>query len=295
MFEKLLQKRAIILFASGVIFLFLVWGIAPPSNFPTGSIATVTEGSGLYSLAESLEEERFIRSPFWFRTVATLLGGERNMKAGQYYFERPQSSIAIAWRIVRGDHRIETVKLTIPEGFTVKKISSLFDDGKFFFFDNDSFEKHAPEGYLFPDTYFVPITATASTTIKLLRDNFVKKIFPVMPEVELSKRSLEEIITMASLIEGEANNQTDRIMVSDVLWKRLKLGMPLQVDVEMKTYEFQGLPESPINNPGLLSIKAALHPTTTPYLYYLTGTDEKMHYARTFDEHQNNITKYLRP
>ena len=69
--------------------------------------------------------------------------------------------------------------------------------------------------------------------------------------------------------------------------------MPLQVDVEMNTYEFPGLPESPINNPGLLSIKASLHPTTTPYLYYLTGKDGKMRYAKTFDEHKKNIIKYL--
>ncbi|MBI2086922.1 MAG: endolytic transglycosylase MltG [Candidatus Zambryskibacteria bacterium] len=265
----------------------------PPQSFPTGSIITVPEGAGLYSLSKLLEEENVIRSPFWFRTVSILLRGEKEMKAGQYYLNRSQSTFGLAWRIFRGDHRIETVKLTIPEGFTVNKISALFDNEKFSFFDNDLFERIAPEGYLFPDTYFVPVTATASSTIKLFRDNFTKKVFPVMPEIELSGRTLEEIIIVASLIEGEANNQEDREMVSDVLWKRLKLGMPLQVDVETKTYEFQGLPERPINNPGLLSIQATLHPTTTPYLYYLTGDNGQMYYSRTFDEHVAKKQQYI--
>ena len=286
-------KKIIILFPVGVIFLFLIWGIAPPSNFPKGAIVTIREGDHLGELSRALEHEHVINSSFWLRSISTLLGGERRMKAGQYYFERPQSVIGVAWRIMRGDYRIKTIKVTIPEGFTVEKISALFEK-EFNSFDNRTFERQAPEGYLFPDTYFVSVTATASSTIKLLHDNFVRKIFPVMPEVETSGKTLEEIITMASLIEGETNNQVDREIVSGILWKRINLNMPLQVDVEMKTYEFAGLPQFPINNPGMLSIQAALRPTTTSYLYYLTGKDGKMHYAKTFDEHQTNIRAYLR-
>ena len=287
------ERRKFYPFALIFLLILIAWGIAPPGRFPTGSIVTVPEGSSLSSLANNLKEQRVIRSPFWFRTISIVLRGERSMKAGQYYLDKPENTVRIAWRIFSGNYRVENVKVTVPEGFTVSKISALFDQ-KFVFFDNDIFEALAPEGYLFPDTYFIPVTANATGTIKLLRDNFVRKIFPVMPEVELSGRELKDIITMASLIEAEANNQTDRELVSNILWKRLKIGMPLQVDSEMGTYEFQGLPESPINNPGLLSIKAAIHPTTTPYLYYLTGNDGKMHYAKTFDEHQTNITKYLR-
>ncbi|MSR87776.1 MAG: endolytic transglycosylase MltG [Candidatus Zambryskibacteria bacterium] len=288
-----LRRKQAGLFALGfVILILLIWGFIPPRYFPVGSIVDVPEGAGLYSLSLKLKEDGVIRSPFWFRIVSIILRGERDMKAGQYYLSKPESSLTIAWRIFHGDEQIEMVKLTIPEGFTLENISSLFDE-RFPLFDHAVFEMTAPEGYLFPDTYFVPVTATATSIIKLLQENFSRKISPVMPEVELSGKKIEEIITMASLIEGETNNQLDREMVSSVLWKRIKLDMPLQVDVEMKTYEFQGLPEVPINNPGILSIQAALHPTTTPYLYYLTGKDGKMHYARTFDEHQNNIAKYL--
>lgn len=276
----------------GLAFVFLAWGVSAPRDFPRGKIVSVPEGSGLYSVGQLLEKENVIRSPFWFRAVSIILGGERRLQAGQYYLSRPEPVTLVAWRILHGRYDIDTVKVTVPEGFTIAKISALFDE-RFPYFDNKSFERVAPEGYLFPDTYFMAVTATATGTVKIMRDNFLRKIFDVMPEIEKSGRSLEEIVTMASLIEGEANNQPDRVLVSSILWKRLKIGMPLQVDVEKKTYEFQGLPERPINNPGLLSIQAALHPTTTPYLYYLTGNDGKMHYAKTFEEHKANIQKYL--
>lgn len=265
----------------------------PPKEFPTGNIITVEEGSGLHTLTMNLKEHKVIRSPFWFRAFAIMLGGERDMKAGEYYLEKPQGPFVLAWRILHGKYDIESLKITVPEGFTVEKISKLFDD-RFPHFDNQYFESVAPEGYLFPDTYFVPVTATASSTIKIMRDNFIRKIFTVMPDIEKSGKTTEEIIVMASLIEGETNTQEDREIVSGILWKRLKIGMPLQVDVEMKTYEFPGLPKEPINNPGLNSIKAAIHPTTTPYLYYLTGDDGKMYYSKTFDEHVEKKLKYIR-
>lgn len=287
------KKKVYVFLLAIVLFAVAAWTIAPPADFPKGSIIAVPEGLGLYLLSQRLREEGVIRSPFWFRASVIMLGGERDMKAGEYYFSRPQNPFVVAWRMFRGDYQIETVKLTVPEGFTVRDISVLFDS-RFPSFNNALFERIAPEGYLFPDTYFVPITATASSTTKLLRDNFIRKIFPVMPEVELSKHSLEEIITMASLLEAEAKTQLDREIASGILWKRLKLGMPLQVDSEMGTYEFAGLPEKPINSPGLVSIQAAIHPTTTPYLYFLTGKDGNMHYAKTFDEHVINKQKYLR-
>ncbi|MBI2674078.1 MAG: endolytic transglycosylase MltG [Candidatus Zambryskibacteria bacterium] len=280
------------LLAGIILFIVASFFTTPPLAFPSGAMITVPEGTELYSLAEKLREERAIRSPFWFRATAILLGGERAMKAGQYLMSGPQNVFTIAWRIFRGDYDVETIKLTIPEGFNVLKISSLFDD-RFKFFDRENFVALAPEGYLFPDTYFIPVTATASSTIKLMNDNFTRKISSTLPEIKSSGRILEEIIIIASLLEAETQTKEDREMASDILWKRLDMGMPLQVDSETSTYKFVGLPKNPINNPGLVSIKAALHPTPTPYLYFLTGKDGKMHYAKTFDEHKKNIAQYL--
>lgn len=276
-----------------VLFLTSFWQIVPPFSFPSDSIITIPEGVGLHKLAEELHKDKVIRSPFWFRMTAIMLGGERLMRAGQYYMSRPQNTFVIAWRVFHGDHDIETVKITIPEGFTASKIVELFDD-RFPFFSDESFVSEAPEGYLFPDTYFVPVTITSSSTIKLFSDNFTRKISPILVDIEASGKTLEQIIIMASLLEAEAKTKADREMASDILWKRLKLGMPLQVDSEMGTYEFIGLPERPINNPGLVSIGAAIHPTTTPYLYFLTGDDGAMHYSRTFDEHVAKKLKYIK-
>ena len=277
--------RLYIFYFFALILVLFLWRISPPVSFPTGDIITVPEGLGLHELGALLEEDEVIRSSFWFRIAAIVLGGERDMKAGQYNMSRPQNSFRVAWRIVQGRHDIETVKLTIPEGFSNSEISDLFDE-RFQFFDHEAFLKFAREGYLFPDTYFIPVTATASSTIKLLTDNFERKTKDL--------KITEEIIIMASLLEGEAKLEDERKLASGILWKRLKIGMPLQVDIERKTYEFPGLPKAPINNPGLVSIKAALNPTTSPYLYFLTDNTGKMHYAKSFDEHKTNIDKYLR-
>ncbi len=269
-----------------------LWTMSAPSDFPRGRIINISEGMGLQDIGTVLEANNLIRSQFWFRAFSIMLGGERRMKAGEYYFAKADNAFHIAWRIENGDHKIETVKVTIPEGFTTLEISEKFDK-QFVFFDNDLFEARAQEGYLFPDTYFIPITATATSTIRFMRENFDEKVGSLLSDIAKNKKTLKDVVIMASLIEAEANNQNDREIVAGILWKRLKIGMPLQVDAEMGTYEFQGLPATPINNPGLLAIKAATYGTTTPYLYYLTGKDGKMHYARTFDEHKNNIAKYL--
>lgn len=286
----MLESRLFIIVA--VLFVSCYWFTAPPLSFPTDSVITVPEGAGLYELSGELKEDNVIRSPFWFRVIAIVLGGERNMKAGQYRMSHQQNVFIIAWRVFHGDHGIETLKLTIPEGFTIEKILTLFDN-RFTFFDHESFKTLAPEGYLFPDTYFIPVIATASSTIKLLRDNFSRQVLQILPEIESSGKTLEEVITLASLLEAEVMSKEDREIVSGILWKRLSMGMPLQVDSELSTYESVGLPSRPINNPGLVSIEAAIHPTSTAYFYFLTDKDGNPHYAKTFDEHKINKAKYL--
>ena len=282
------------LFALGTSLVVLcLWFTAPPLSFPTDSIVTIPEGVGFYELAKKLEQDRVIRSPLSFRVVATIIGGEREMKAGQYQMSRPQNALIIAWRMSHGDYDIETIKLTIPEGFTVEEISALFDD-RFESFDHDIFVTEAREGYLFPDTYFVPVTATASSTISLLENNFDRMIFNLLAEIEDSGHSLDDIVKMASILESEVKSEEDKRIVSGILWKRLRLNMPLQVDSDPDTYKHIGFPPRPISNPGLESIKAALRPTATPYLYFLTGDDGTTHYSLTFDEHVTKKLKYIK-
>jgi len=313
--DFLKEKRIRIFIISYLCFVLYIWAIVPLSSFPSGSIITVQDGVGLYTLANHLNEDKVIRSPFWFRMFAMTFGGERAMKAGQYYMAGPENTPMIAWRILHGNYRVETVRLTIPEGFTVKKIANLFDD-RFPFFDKKEFEAKAHEGYLFPDTYFVPVTATASSTLKMFSDNFDKKIATISSDLEKSDKTLDEILTMASILEGESSDHENMRIVSGILWKRIDIGMALQVDTgfvyvngkttkdltvddlkidsPFNTYINRGLPPTPISNPGLDSIRAALNPENTPYLYFLTSDDGTMHYSKTFEEHVEKKFKYIK-
>jgi len=151
-----------------------------------------------------------------------------------------------------------------------------------------------------------------------MRANFDTNTAPLEPAIESFEQSQHvtqsDIITMASILEGEAKTTADREIVAGILWKRLTLGMPLQVDstfmyingkntyqlsaADLKidspynTYIYTGLPPTPIDNPGLDSITSAITPTTTNYLYFFSGRDGTMHYAVTYADHLKNIAKY---
>jgi UPF0755 protein len=150
------------------------------------------------------------------------------------------------------------------------------------------------EGYLFPDTYFFLTDANETDVINSMNDNFKKKMTPLLPDINTFGKTEKEIITMASIIEREAKGDADREIISGILWKRIKIGMPLQVDAAPETYKTKELPRNPIGNPGLLSIKAAIHPVSSSYLYYLHDKNGYIHYAKNFTEHQINIRKYLK-
>jgi UPF0755 protein len=310
-------KRIHIGAAIGLFLLFFYISVsAPPKDYPKDKIVTVREGAGLFEVAQTLKDEGVIRNAAWFRTIIVLLGGTKRLQSGDYYLPYTQSVYAIAERIVRGDHEIARFKVTVPEGYTDKKIASLFDS-RFDLFSRSDFLKDAEEGYMFPDTYFIGENATATSTEKLMRDNFDSRIFPLTGEIASSGHSLKDIVIMASIVQEEANTKEDMAVVAGILWKRLENGMPLQVDstltyingktsAEMtqgdlafdspyNTYVYKGLPPTPIGNPGLEALEATLRPSGTPYLYFLTGSDGRMYYARTFAEHEANIQKYIKP
>jgi len=177
---------------------------------------------------------------------------------------------------------------------------------------------------MFPDTYLIPRDATASAIVEMLLENFNKKITNAMREdAKKTGLSFEQTIILASLVEREGNSDADRPVIAGVLLNRMKLDMPLQVDATLQyalgyqpfekswwkkeltdedkkiaslynTYIHPGLPPGPIANPGLASIKAAIYPTATDYLYYIHDRTAAVHFSRTVDEHNANIEKYLR-
>ena len=275
-----------------------------PKDFPSGAAIVIEKGTGLAEISGKLKKEGFIKNKYAFALYARSLGKSKKIKYGKYLFNEPVSVFSLISRLAKGEFGFKPIKVTITEGLTIKEISELF--GGFENFDKKEFLEKTEklEGYLFPDTYlFLPFAETEQI-IGTMTDNFKKKAGDVG----------KDIVIMASLIEKEVPDSDDRKIVSGILWKRLELGMALQVDAvfpyitgkqkvlleDLKidspynTYLNKGLPPGPISNPGLDAIDAARNPKESPYLYYLSGKDSKTHFAKTFSEHLRNKEKYLK-
>lgn len=289
----------------------------PSYSFVPNTLIEIPEGASLSMIAGILEKNSIIQSPLYFSVLVTQLGKEKSIPSGVYLFSKPENIFSIAKRFAKGDHGIETVKITLPEGLTVREMSVVlakqlhaFDSASFLSLTKES------EGYLFPDTYFFFTTATSGEVYTALTENFKSKTASMLASTTREGKDWGNIITMASIIEGEAVTPEDRRIVSGILYARLKSGMRLGVDAPFayimgkgsleltmtdlatsspyNTYRNSGLPPTPINNPGLDAIDSALHPSSTPYLYYLSDKGGKMHYAKTFEEHKLNKMKFLR-
>jgi len=204
----------------------------------------------------------------------------------------------------------------IPEGATIKQIGELFEQ-EFRYFDKNAFYQltEGKEGYLFPDTYLFLETVKAYEVVNMLEDTFSEKITELLPLLKESNRSLEEVVIMASIVEKEATAEA-RQEVADILWKRLEIDMPLQVDATFvysvgrgtfditkddlrdesnlyNTYTHPGLPPTAISNPSFESLKAAATKQDTEDLFFLTGHDGEMYYAETFEGHKKNRQRHL--
>src|SRR3990167_408213 len=259
--------------------------LSAPKDFPSGAAIVIEKGTGLAEISGKLKKEGFIKNKYAFALYARSFGKSKKIKYGQYLFNESVSIFSLLSRFTKGEFGFKPVKVTVAEGLTVKKIAELLGD--FENFDKEEFlEKTGKlEGYLFPDTYlFLPFAETEQI-IGTMTDNFKKKAGDIG----------RDIVIMASLIEKEVPDSDDRKIVSGILWKRLKLGMALQVDAVFPyiTGKQKGLPPGPISNPGLDAIEAAKNPKETPYLYYLSCKDGKTRFAKTFSEHLRNKEKYL--
>jgi UPF0755 protein len=264
-----------------------------------------------------LKKSSVIRSPLFFELLVQHYEKERGILSGVYLFKTPLSVFDVAKRMVAGDRGIETLKITLAEGLSSHEMAKIFEE-KIPKFNTEEFlaSTKDKEGYLFPDTYFFFSVATSGEVVVALEENFAARTKDREEEARKLGRDWHDILTMASIIEEETATDEDRHIVSGILWKRIERGMRLQIDATFgytigkgsldltaadlksdspyNTYLHDGLPPTPISNPGLESIDAALHPTPSIYLYYLSDKDGVIHYAKTFEEHKQNRAKYLR-
>ncbi len=287
-----------------------------PTNFPNKIIFTIEKGETLGEIAKNLKKENLIKSTFWLKNSVIFLKKENNIPAGDYFFDKPIGAFNLAKRITRGDFGLQSIRITIQEGLNIFEIADLLQKN-FTKFDREEFIQLAKdkEGYLFPDTYFFAPNTKTKDFIEIMERNFEEKIKVIKDELENFGKPLDKVLTMASIVEKEASTTEARRMIAGILWKRLEIKMPLQVDVTFKyingkntyqlskkdlkidspynTYLYSGLTPTPISNPGLNAILATIQPEENDYLYFLSDKNGNMFYAESFEEHVANKNEHL--
>ena len=317
-----MEKKIILAIFVLFIFGFFFWqGIyLPKTPFGEEKLFLVEKGQSLFQIAEDLEKEGLVKNKFFFDLYVFIKGTQRKLQAGEYFLSPSESITKIAQKLISGD--IAKMVVTIPEGWTQKQIEERI---------GLKLPGENLEGFLFPDTYYLPVDVTPEKVVEIMTTNFDKKMAPFKEEIEGQGKTIFEIVIMASLLEKEVKTFEDKELVSGILWKRLENGMPLQVDATItyikkttnlegprsfsekgeaygsrisieetkinslfNTYKYLGLPPGPICNPGIDSIKAAIYPKNSDYWYYLSTPEGKTIFSKTLEEHNIAKEKYLR-
>lgn len=304
----------------GMVFFLSGWlwfGVyQPPTFFPIKTIVTIPEGATLSHIAEILQDEQVVRNALAFRLFVSFVKDDAQIRAGDYYFNERLTLNETVGRFIQGDYGLEPVRVTIPEGATTYQMADIFA-AKFEKFDKGEFLMLAEEkeGYLFPDTFFFLPNVSTVQILTTMERTFYERIRTLESKIASFGRPVHEVITMASLLEKEARDYEERRTIAGVLWERLKIHMPLQVDAVFgfiqrtgtfspkfsdlevdslyNTYKNVGLPPGPIGSPSLEAIEAAVSPIETDALFYLHGRDGALHLAHTYDQHLVNRRSYL--
>ncbi|HEX6989177.1 MAG TPA: endolytic transglycosylase MltG [Bacillota bacterium] len=295
-------------------------------------VITLAEGTGAAQIARQLEERGLIQSALAFRVYVRREGLAHRLRAGEYELSPAMSVPEIVTRLVRG--QVVTYRVTIPEGRTVEQIiatvaqSTFFDAGALrravdaaaadWPYLPEGVELREPlEGYLFPDTYVFTRTTTAEHLIAGMLEGFRRALGEDgARRAEALGMTVHEIVTLASIIEREAQVPEERPLISAVYHNRMRRGMKLdadptvlyalgrtdgrllyedlKVDSPYNTYRFVGLPPGPIAAPGAAALEAALYPADVDYLYFVAkgdGSGEHV-FARTYEEHLRNVRQF---
>lgn len=280
--------------------------ILAPSGWTESQSFIVKQGDSATSIASKLEEQGLIRSEFLFRFAVKISGTSSKLKTGSYVFQ-PVSMISIIQELTTGPSE---ERITIPEGMRARDIAQLFTNNGLFVTEQE-LEMH--EGYLFPNTYFISKSSNADEVVRIMRDQFDKEWEVIAPFA--GSRSMSDIVIMASILEKEASVNDDSAIIAGILWKRLENSMRLQVDATLKyerglsssqialkdletdslynTYTRDGLPPTPIGNPGAATLLASASPKESHYWFYLHDNEGNTYFAKTFEEHKANKRKYL--
>ncbi len=302
--------------------------VAVDRTLPAREISLVVpQGATGHDVAKLLADNGLVASRLAFELLARFKREQSSMKAGEFRFSAHQTASAILRQVVEGGQQT-AIWVTIPEGYTDREVAAVlaargFGDAATFerSFSNAALAfagKKTPslEGYLFPESYLIPKTATPPQIVKIFTDQF-RAALPADAAARARALGLTipQVVTLASLVEREAKVDSERPLMAGVYYNRLRRGMPLQVDATIEytfphhkttityadlasdspynTYKHAGLPPTPIANPGRPSLDAAFHPKASDYLYYVYMGNGRSAFARTLAEHNANVARYL--
>jgi UPF0755 protein len=290
-------------------------------------------GTSFGAVTESLAAHRVISNPRRFKLLARLRGVDRSVHAGVYEFPAGTSEWKVLSMLARG--KKAALRFTVPEGLTIQEVATLAAER--LGIPEDSFVAAARdrkaatgllgapvpsfEGFLRPETYILPADMNAEELVRLMVERFKADWQPAWDaRLDTLKMSRLELVTLASIVEGEARADDERETIAGVYRNRLRIGMALQADPTVqyaislkrgrrksrlfeKDYQFKspyntylnpGLPPGPVNSPSRRSLEAALYPADVRYLYFVAGPDGRHVFSRTYNEHLRAVRKIRR-
>ncbi len=288
-------------------------------------VITIREGMSLKEVASALKGNGIIANKDLFMLWTSLLGNSRKIKAGEYLLNSGMAPVRIIEILTRGI--IITYPVTVPEGFSIEQIGDILAanglaDKKLFVslaHEPGVIKKYgisgpSLEGFLYPDTYQFGKGLPPSLIIDVMVKRFWEIVGPYMDRIKDLKMTVEEVITLASIVEKETGTAEEMPLIAGVFLNRLRNGMRMESDPTViygmndftgnltrkdllestpyNTYVIRGLPPGPISNPGLASIKAVLYPPETDYLYFVSKNDGTHYFSSSLEEHNRAVWKY---
>ena len=307
--------------------LWFAWAALLPLQPAEAKLVLLRPGWSTRHIARALQREGIIRSSAAF-LLLHYAEGMPTLKAGEYKFDQPANALEVRRRIVRGDVYARTV--VVPEGYNIYEIASAVEQaglgpagdfvtaakGDLFLLGDIDPDAKTLEGYLFPDTYQFTRIDSAHDIAAAMVHRFRQEA----QKIELlGNADTHRIVTMASIVEKETAAAEERPRVASVYYNRLNRNMllgadptvvyaaliagryrgtihqsDLEFDSPYNTYKYPGLPPGPIANPGVASLQAAMHPAQTDYLYFVSDNNGHHRFARTLEEHTQNVAAYRR-
>lgn len=316
--KKILVVLGLLSLISILTFVWWQNGLRPANTLDkTPKIFVVKNGEGVREIANNLKTGGLIKDPIVFFLLTKTEGIDKKIQAGDFRLNSAMSAQEVATNLTHGTLDIWT---TIPEGLRATEIADILKAKIPSYSDYWKTALEINEGYLFPDTYLIPRDADINMILSLLKNNFQKK-FDGVKDTKTTVLTDAQTVIIASIVEREAIFSEDRPMVASILINRLNIGMALGSDPTVQyavgyqadtkswwkkdltiddlainspynTRKNAGLPPTPISNPGLSAIQAALTPAKTDYLYFFSDKQGHLHFATTLEGHNANIKKY---